>query len=351
MSTRAPSFSRLSGLGPLPRLFEAEEGLPALQRLLAIADVRLDGMAPSTPIPFPNLNELFNRATRLAGDILFPVRVAQTMRPEDYGPLVVYALGGTTLEAGIRRLNRLATLQSNASILVLRDTGREAFWSLEYVKARGLRVDRHALHVLVPMVGFVRRYAGRLAEPIALDLPANADAAHHVIAQSLGIPVRPAADTFRVVFPSDWLKRRRPRNEAEQVIGYGDMIAYYRGAILPRTVTDTVAALLARAVGGGGGELDLDTVAEKLNVSRRTLQQHLSFEGTSFRDVSLGVRMKAAQQMILISRESISQVALAVGYSDQAHFTRAFKFLTGETPAEFRRRGRAGTMSMVGPGE
>lgn len=338
MTPRTLSFSRLSGLGPLPKLFEAEEGRPALQRLLASEDVRLDGLPPSTPIPFPNLNEVFNRATRLSGDILFPLRVALSMRPEDYGPLVIYALGAATLEAGIKRLNRFAALQSSASILVLRDARGEAAWSLEYIRARGLRVDRHALHVLAPMIAFIRRYAGASAEPIQLELPSGADTGHGAIGEALGVPVRAAADVFRVVFPSEWLNRQRPRARSEQILSYLDMMAYYRGDVLPRTMTDTVAALLAPVI--GATELDLDAVAGKLKVSRRSLQQHLNAEGTSFRDISLGVRIRQAQRLILASREPMAQVALAVGYSDQAHFTRAFKMLTGSTPDEFRRVSR-----------
>ena len=249
MTPRTLSFSRLSGLGPLPKLFEAEEGRPALQRLLASEDVRLDGLPPSTPIPFPNLNEVFNRATRLSGDILFPLRVALSMRPEDYGPLVIYALGAATLEAGIKRLNRFAALQSSASILVLRDARGEAAWSLEYIRARGLRVDRHALHVLAPMIAFIRRYAGASAEPIQLELPSGADTGHGAIGEALGVPVRAAADVFRVVFPSEWLNRQRPRARSEQILSYLDMMAYYRGDVLPRTMTDTVAALLAPVIG------------------------------------------------------------------------------------------------------
>ena len=41
---------------------------------------------------------------------------------------------------------------------------------------------------------------------------------------------------------------------------------------------------------------------------------------------------------------AIAQVALSVGYSDQAHFTRAFKTMTGLTPQEFRRLNRPGMM-------
>ena len=90
MPYRRPHFARLSGLGPLPRLLEERAGGRALARLLDETGLRLDGLAPATPVPFANLNEAFNRAGRLSGDPLFSLRVAQAMTPEDYGPLFAY---------------------------------------------------------------------------------------------------------------------------------------------------------------------------------------------------------------------------------------------------------------------
>ena len=48
--------------------------------------------------------------------------------------------------------------------------------------------------------------------------------------------------------------------------------------------------------------------------------------------------------MILTRSVPIAEVALSVGYSDQAHFTRAFKVLTGLTPQEFRRQNLPGSL-------
>ena len=81
-----------------------------------------------------------------------------------------------------------------------------------------------------------------------------------------------------------------------------------------------------------------EMIAGKLNLSRRSLQLKLNDEGSSFRNIALGVRMKRAKERMLASGDSIAQVALAVGYSDQAHFHRAFKAATGVTPQEFRRQ-------------
>jgi hypothetical protein len=77
MSRPLVGFTRASGFGPLPRLFEATAGAPALRRLLAGEGLTPGGLSPRTVIPFSSLNEIFNQASRLSGDVLFPLHVAQ----------------------------------------------------------------------------------------------------------------------------------------------------------------------------------------------------------------------------------------------------------------------------------
>lgn len=334
-------FTRLSGLGPLPRLFEAMEGATSLNRLLAGEDIHLDRMTSGTIVPFLSLNEVFNRATRLSGDVLFPIRVAQAMRPEDYGPMVEFALAAPTLGAAIRRICRLTPLHSSANGFVLRADGRSAEWLLRYDGVRGLRIGHHALHILVPMVAFVQRYAGSPAGPVVLQL-AGSGVARGAIENAIGSPVRDGATDFGIVFPAEWLALARPGPPPGPTISFADTIRFYRGEALPRSTRDTVEVLLRPIV--GLADIDLDAIAGRLNTSRRTLQQRLNAEGSNFRDIALGVRVTRAKELMLGGDAAIAQVALSVGYSDQAHFTRAFKTMTGLTPQEFRRLNRPGMM-------
>jgi AraC-like DNA-binding protein len=48
------------------------------------------------------------------------------------------------------------------------------------------------------------------------------------------------------------------------------------------------------------------------------------------------LRIRAACEQILQPEISIAEVSLALGFSDQSHFTRAFRRVTGMTPAVFR---------------
>ena len=48
------------------------------------------------------------------------------------------------------------------------------------------------------------------------------------------------------------------------------------------------------------------------------------------------LRVRAACEQILEPEISIAEVSLALGFADQSHFTRAFRRVTGMTPAAFR---------------
>ena len=54
-----------------------------------------------------------------------------------------------------------------------------------------------------------------------------------------------------------------------------------------------------------------------------------------------GRRIEMAQQLMLSTTDSLSEIALSCGMSDQAHFTRAFRRVVGETPKRWRQSRRA----------
>ena len=52
-------------------------------------------------------------------------------------------------------------------------------------------------------------------------------------------------------------------------------------------------------------------------------------------------RIEQAQRMMLRSQEPLSQIALACGFADQAHYCRAFRDVVGLSPNTWRRRNMA----------
>lgn len=89
----------------------------------------------------------------------------------------------------------------------------------------------------------------------------------------------------------------------------------------------------------------LPQVAERMNLSTRTLARRLERQGVNFRDVVNERRRLEALRMLRSSPMRIDDIALKLGYLNPANFTRAFKRWTGETPSAYRQRFQLSTMA------
>jgi AraC-like DNA-binding protein len=85
------------------------------------------------------------------------------------------------------------------------------------------------------------------------------------------------------------------------------------------------------------GKPQARVVAQKLNISSRTLARRLAAEGLSFASVLEEMRRELALRYLEDAKLSISQVAWLLGFQEAGAFTHAFRRWTGQTPSEVRR--------------
>ena len=184
----------------------------------------------------------------------------------------------------------------------------------------------------------------------------------HMARRSTGVDVRPAFVRFAFPCPANILPHEtlfrcpllfdHPRNELELdaatlslpqraadawlhalVEKHGQTLLERLGE-RPRFASE-VAAALTIAVQRGRG--DLGSVARALGLGERTLQRRLAREGVSFRALTEEVRRGLATEYLADGRISLSEIALVLGFSEQAAFQRAFLRWTGLTPGQYRR--------------
>ncbi|XQF90800.1 helix-turn-helix domain-containing protein [Pseudoalteromonas espejiana] len=84
------------------------------------------------------------------------------------------------------------------------------------------------------------------------------------------------------------------------------------------------------------GESNMGELANRLLVSRRTLQRRLGEEGTNYKEVLSGVREKLARHYITNSELPYTQISFLLGYENPNSFFRAFQSWTGTTPDTIR---------------
>lgn len=83
---------------------------------------------------------------------------------------------------------------------------------------------------------------------------------------------------------------------------------------------------------------DVGCAAGLAGMSVRTLQRRLTEEGTSYSRLVDEVRLGMAVRKVVAPGTKLIEIAFDLGYSDPAHFTRAFRRWTGVAPREFRRQ-------------
>lgn len=81
---------------------------------------------------------------------------------------------------------------------------------------------------------------------------------------------------------------------------------------------------------------DIDELSKSLALSRRTLQEKLKDEETSFRNCLESVRKQIALDYLAKPDVTICDVTFLLGYSEQSAFNHAFKRWTGKSPRAYR---------------
>ncbi len=86
------------------------------------------------------------------------------------------------------------------------------------------------------------------------------------------------------------------------------------------------------------GRVSQAHIAQKLGLSTRTLRRRLADEHASFQAILDDCRMKfAALELRIRERVSLSEMALKLGYTEHATFSRAFSRWAGMPPRDYRR--------------
>lgn len=81
---------------------------------------------------------------------------------------------------------------------------------------------------------------------------------------------------------------------------------------------------------------NLKEVASTLCVSDRTLKRRLKEANSSFQSILDNVRQRQAIELLNAGQLSLNDIALRIGYTDPATFSRAFKIWTGKSPKDCR---------------
>ena len=81
-----------------------------------------------------------------------------------------------------------------------------------------------------------------------------------------------------------------------------------------------------------------DEICETLHMSPQVVRRRLGNEGTSYQKIKDAVRLDKIKELLAKPDLAIADIAERAGFTEPAALSRAFKKLTGETPAQYRDR-------------
>jgi AraC-like DNA-binding protein len=86
--------------------------------------------------------------------------------------------------------------------------------------------------------------------------------------------------------------------------------------------------------------ITLKEISKDLNISPSYLSREFSkyFGDLSFGDYIQHQRIEKAKELMSNPSYSLTEIAYLTGFSDQSHFTRIFKRITGQNPSDFRKK-------------
>ena len=126
----------------------------------------------------------------------------------------------------------------------------------------------------------------------------------------------------------------RPLEQRSQLKSH--LIEQYRfSQPLTAEITEQIRYVLQSIL--STGEARLEVVARLLGQHPRSLQLALQQQGQTFRELLDQVRYVEARQQLSLSAQSITDLALHLGYADETAFSRAFKRWSGMAPRHWRK--------------
>lgn len=85
-------------------------------------------------------------------------------------------------------------------------------------------------------------------------------------------------------------------------------------------------------------DIELSGIAERFNINiYHFCHIFKDFTGKTFKEYLNKVRVDKAEQLLLNTDASISEIAFLSGFNDSNYFSRKFKQIKGKTPREIRK--------------
>lgn len=319
----------------LPAFVRCEMGEKALRQAVRAVGFDLELIeSENVYIPHAAVIGFVEATARAAGEANFGVLIAPMMDVANYGSYGRYACGADTLGQAIERAITGLCYHSTDDRMSVAVVGDEVRYSYVFALAGrpGYGYGNTAYAAAGVLLSLFRAYLPPGWRPLRVELDTDRPSQTGFFEDVFQCPVLFNAPAVTVVTQRHHLSVA-PRRAARPIVTIEDLARDRRGGA-PKELIDVVVEQIRAQV--LTGSVSIDSAAQSIDISVRTLQRELNRAGTDFRSLASAARTQRAIELLRHTSGSVTRVSAELGYSSPANFARAFRNVTGSGPREFR---------------
>jgi len=308
---------------------------PEILAALGVADA---AASDSDTVSVADLFTLVREIDRDHRDRGWHLEFARRTADHFHGPLTFALVSAPTIGDGLYAFARYVQIRAPYFRGMHYRTGPK--FSIEIEELRDLEDIRHLLveipfrilHDYVAMIGAVNLAAATLS----LQYPAAKGRDYYE--RGFECRVLFEQQSNALTMPAAWMVIPNPQYDES---AWSSATARCEVAFSELTPADTVGRIRAyinATLAREPRNLSIDDAARALGVSVRTLIRRLGKSGSSFQTLRDGARQDLALRLLGKPNLTVEDVAVALGFSDAANFSRAFKRWFGASPRRYHRQ-------------
>ena len=292
---------------------------------------------PDGFIPSSIFAGVLEEAARATADDCFGLHLGERFNPKSIGPLMYVVLNSPTIGAGLENVGRYEKVLNEAAKWFFTVEGDQGYIRFRLTDL-GIAVPRqqHECSMAVALNTF-RIMVGSQWAPQEVQFAHEAPAQISEHLRIFSSPVLFGYETNAFVVEPEFAEQHVPAADPRL---YRILKQYLEEVLRAMPREDGVLASVRRTIAElmRDGDPKLSRVAKKMAMGTRTLQRRLKEYGVDFKELVQDTRQRFAVNYLKDRKNSLTEVAFLLGYSELSAFNRAFKRWTGTTPLDYQRK-------------
>lgn len=287
---------------------------------------------------------LWHGLEQAAGADNLPLRIGRHIAAEVFDPPIFASLCSANLRTALQRLAQFKRLIGPLTLTV-ETTARETCATLDCYGNDGPLPPGLAASELVFLAQLARLGTRQRVVPLRVEV-VQASGGRDAYREYFGVPLSPG--------PANRIAFAAADAEHPFLTENPGMWAFFEDSLARRLADLDSEASMAERVRGAiremlpAGASAIEEAAERLGMSKRTLQRKLAEESSSYQEVLTATRRDLAHHYLARSTVSLAEIAYLLGFQDGNSFIRAFRGWAGQTPGEYRADHRHGASRGLG---